>query len=83
MRQADAGWVTGVDVDSIFESLASAVADDGERERRGQAARALASHFQWPEVAGQLVDLYRQVQGLATDREVSPRASAVTGGLGR
>ena len=62
VRQAHAGWVAGSDQQSLAGGLTAALVPDHRRERYGLAARALARRFAWPDVAGQLVDLYREVR---------------------
>jgi glycosyltransferase involved in cell wall biosynthesis len=44
----------------MARTLAGALMDDAERERRGIAARQLArSRFSWSFIAGDLLQLYR------------------------
>ena len=62
VRQAHAGWVAGSDRESLAGGLTAALVPDHRRERYGLAARELARRFAWPDVAGQLVDLYREVR---------------------
>jgi glycosyltransferase involved in cell wall biosynthesis len=71
VEQAGAGWVTTPDMDALRPTLADALSNDDARAQRGAAARALASRWRWPVVAGQLVQLYQRV--LTSSSLIAPR----------
>jgi glycosyltransferase involved in cell wall biosynthesis len=58
-----AGWVTAKDAASLMATLREAMASDSERQRRGQAARALAQRFRWSAVADELGRFYASAIG--------------------
>jgi glycosyltransferase involved in cell wall biosynthesis len=58
--KADAGWV--IERDELTSGLAAALADKGERARRGQAAYVLAQRYSWKKTAADLIDLYNEVR---------------------
>jgi glycosyltransferase involved in cell wall biosynthesis len=62
IEETRAGWVTGQEPAEIENTLAEAMSDGAERERRGQAGREfVARRLAWPQVAGDLVALYYSV----------------------
>ena len=63
---ARAGWVVGTDQATLGVTLGEAMDDEGERRRRGIAARATAERFAWSDIASSLEQLYSNLQtGLA------------------
>ena len=56
-----AGWVTETDVDSLEDTLATALGSESERLRRGAAGQKLAQRFDWKVVAEQLSEVYERV----------------------
>ena len=61
VRQAGAGWIVEPSVASLTRGLSDAMTGELERTRRGEAARTLARRFAWPDIATELVDLYRRL----------------------
>jgi len=62
VQRSAAGWVVAPTVEAIDRGLSEAFGDPSERSARARAARALAKRFAWPEIAAELVDLYRRLQ---------------------
>ncbi len=56
-----AGWISEVNAEGLRATLATALSDDNDRRRRGEAARNLARNFDWQEIAESLVRLYESV----------------------
>jgi len=56
-----AGWISEVNAEGLRATLATALGDDDDRRRRGEAARNLARNFDWKEIADSLVRLYESV----------------------
>jgi Glycosyltransferase len=55
----NAGWVTALDADEFSRTLAEALGDEVERQRRGRAAHEFAAQrFSWEVLATQLISLY-------------------------
>lgn len=70
---AGAGWVTGEDAGAFAEALHAAMCDLGEREKRGRAARQLASRYTWEATAESLEAAYRSIaRPRAGQREPEP-----------
>lgn len=63
VEEGGAGWVAGLDADSLRAALRESMLDGEERRRRGGAARKLAERFSPPETTRQLLDLYREITG--------------------
>lgn len=61
IRDAGAGWVSSLSHEALTSTLASAMGDAAERQRRGMAARNLARAYRWSSVAATLEALYRRV----------------------
>ena len=59
IEAANAGWV--VERDALSDGLATVLADESERARRGEAAREFARAFSWQRTARELAELYRQI----------------------
>jgi glycosyltransferase involved in cell wall biosynthesis len=60
------------DVEALAAALAEAVADPGERHRRGAAARVDAlERFSWPAIAGRVDGVMRAVAGPAGRRRAA------------
>jgi glycosyltransferase involved in cell wall biosynthesis len=59
------GWLCDVDdVDGLATVLADALANEGERRRRGENALALVrNRYDWRQIAGQYVATYRRLGG--------------------
>jgi glycosyltransferase involved in cell wall biosynthesis len=64
IEEAGAGWATALDRDAIAGALIGAMTSDGERDRRGQAARFLAKTFTWDTIGKQLYNLYASTTGV-------------------
>jgi glycosyltransferase involved in cell wall biosynthesis len=55
----NAGWVTALDASEFSRTLAEALSDEGERQRRGRAGRDfVAQRFSWEALAMELNNLY-------------------------
>ncbi len=79
IQQAEAGQVVASEVESIAGGLAAVMGNAERRASCGQAARTVARRFSWPDIASQLVNLYRGlVAGRApvADPLLSPAAPA-------
>lgn len=61
IQAAGAGWVVSLEREALLRALAEALREEGERARRGAAGRGFARRFAWPEIAVDLVRLYRSV----------------------
>jgi glycosyltransferase involved in cell wall biosynthesis len=61
IASANAGWVADVDKHALLAKLAEALADEGEREKRGRAGKQLSLRYSWENAARGLVDLYRDL----------------------
>ena len=59
IEPAEAGWV--VELDALRAGLATVLGDDGERVRRGQAARQFSLAYSWERTARELAELYQQI----------------------
>jgi glycosyltransferase involved in cell wall biosynthesis len=63
---ANAGWVVSLDRQALRATLSDILGNESERERRGQAGRALAmTSFKWRGVAVEVSKLYESVTGVA------------------
>jgi glycosyltransferase involved in cell wall biosynthesis len=62
---ANAGWITEVSASAIEKSLSDAMISESERLKRGKNGRELASHFAWPGVTDQLLELYSSITARA------------------
>ncbi|HXT21573.1 MAG TPA: glycosyltransferase family 4 protein [Thermoanaerobaculia bacterium] len=61
VREHDAGWVVPAeDAPALASTLPTALTDEGERERRRAAGRALAAEFAWERVLAPLVEFCRE-----------------------
>lgn len=69
IREREAGWVVALDTPALLRGLREALGSDGERERRGRAARALAAErFRWSAVGRALAVAYSE---LIRERQVA------------
>ena len=60
IEAAEAGWVVTTEVESLEKALSTALADEGERERRGENARQCAREkYGWDAIAKRLIGEYR------------------------
>ena len=59
IRQANAGWVVEPRVESIAQALSDALEHAEARAARAKAAQQIARRFSWPDIASELVNLYR------------------------
>ena len=66
IEAADAGWI--VKRDELTAGLATALADESVRARRGPAAHVFAQRYSWQKTAADLIDLYEEVRCLAKSR---------------
>jgi glycosyltransferase involved in cell wall biosynthesis len=73
IRGAGAGWIARADAADLARALDEAIRDDGERARRGEAGRRLASRFAWSQVATAVAGLYEEV--VAADRRLARSSS--------
>jgi glycosyltransferase involved in cell wall biosynthesis len=73
VEEGGAGWVAGLDVDSLRAALRESMLDGEERRRRGGAGRKLAERFSPAETSRQLLDLYREI--MAARERLRPAAS--------
>jgi glycosyltransferase involved in cell wall biosynthesis len=55
-----AGWI--VEREDLTAGLAAALANKGERARRGKAAHVFAQRYSWEKTAADLIDLYEEVR---------------------
>ncbi|HYG82124.1 MAG TPA: glycosyltransferase, partial [Pyrinomonadaceae bacterium] len=79
IEEARAGWVTGLEQHELERTLAEAMSDRLERERRGRAGREFASrHLAWPQVSSDLVALYQSVINRAAEGVSEKVASATS-----
>jgi glycosyltransferase involved in cell wall biosynthesis len=60
IQAADAGWI--VERDESSAGLATALADESERARRGKAAHVFAQRYSWQKTAAELIQLYEEVR---------------------
>jgi len=61
VRERGAGWVVPpADASALAAALVEALGDEGERERRRAAGRALAASFAWERVLAPLVEFCRE-----------------------
>lgn len=56
---ANAGWIAPLDQTSLANTMAEALADRDELERRGRAGKQLSEKYSWEKSARELADLYR------------------------
>ena len=61
IQAAGAGWVVSLEPRALEQALVKVLLDVDERRRRGERGREFASRFKWPQIATQLVQLYRFV----------------------
>ncbi|MBI2360125.1 MAG: glycosyltransferase [Deltaproteobacteria bacterium] len=59
IQAAGAGWVVSLEPVALEKTMAEVLLNGGERTRRGEAARKLAERFRWPEIAAQMIQLYK------------------------
>ena len=60
IEAAGAGWI--VNREDLTPVLSTALADNGERTRRGQAAYVFAQRYSWEKTAADLIKLYEEVR---------------------
>jgi glycosyltransferase involved in cell wall biosynthesis len=75
-----AGWVCEVSAEALAHTMAEALNDHDERLRRGAAGRALVSKFDWDEIAGMLIELYKSIQTNRPRKTVGPSLSEAASG---
>lgn len=62
IQQAEAGWVTPLEVGAIANSIKSALLNPAERQRRGANGKEYAKkHYNWDAIAQQTIDAYQQI----------------------
>ena len=62
VRQANAGWVCRCDVGDLTQHLRDALTHANERKHRGKQAKQWAtSHYSWPTIARQALEIYQQI----------------------
>ncbi len=62
VRDANAGWVCGCNVEELVACLQGAIANLTECRDRGNAAKAFAlSHYSWDAIAREAIDTYRDI----------------------
>ncbi|MGC4080851.1 MAG: glycosyltransferase [Vicinamibacterales bacterium] len=83
IERAGAGWVVDGTPQSIRAALEIALSDESVRRARGDAARRFAARFAWPQVAHQLIDLYRQVSPQSRHATVHQPTESAAIGAGR
>jgi glycosyltransferase involved in cell wall biosynthesis len=69
IQQAEAGWVSTLEVDAIASLIKIALLDADERKRRGlNAFRYAKKHYSWEIIAQQTIQAYQQIlSSLATN----------------
>ena len=60
---AGAGWIADVNKDALAKTLKEALSSEAELTKRGQAGEELSKRFGWPQIADELVSLYKGVVG--------------------
>ena len=75
VREGETGWLVPIDDRAaLAEALDAALADPGERARRGAAAaHDAAERFSWPAIAGHVAGVLREA---ADTRPAAPRRAA-------
>jgi len=58
---AGAGWISDLDRKALAVILEQVLSSESERKLRGQAGKAMAARFAWPQVADELVAMYSKV----------------------
>lgn len=62
VQEAEAGWVTSCNVDSLTQVLRLALQDADERRRRGLKAQEYArKYYSWSAIARQTIETYQQI----------------------
>ncbi len=62
IQQAEAGWVTPLELGAIANSIKSALLDPQERQRRGLNGKEYAQkHYNWDAIAQQTIDAYQHI----------------------
>ena len=62
VRQGNAGWVCTCDVDDLTRHLRDALTHADERQCRGNQAKQWAiTHYSWPAIARQTLDIYQRI----------------------
>jgi len=62
IEESEAGWVVPTAVDPLVEALSAALADEGERDRRGKNAQRCAQEkYGWVSIAKRLVGEYQML----------------------
>lgn len=62
IQQAEAGWVTPLELGAIAHSIKSALLNPDERQRRGLNGQEYAKkHYNWDAIAQQTIDAYQQI----------------------
>jgi len=79
IREAGAGWATGLEPHALERTLAEAMRSPDERVRRGNQAAQLARRFAWSRVAGDLADLYRRISRRDLDARLNGAGRISTG----
>lgn len=72
------GWLVEPDDErALSDAIVAALADPGERRRRGRRARRAAEErFSWPAIAGRLALLFDEVADVADGRLATPGTAA-------
>jgi glycosyltransferase involved in cell wall biosynthesis len=61
ISEANAGWIAPVEKDALAATLAEAMSDEDERQKRGRAGKLLSQRYSWERVAASLVELYTEI----------------------
>ena len=62
VRDGETGFlVPGMDLVALAESLGKVLSDKKLRERLGKQASEYAEAYAWPGIAGQVIDLYKNI----------------------
>lgn len=62
VQQAQAGWVSSCDVETLADTLRAALSDRSEQQRRGASAKAYAEkYYSWGAIADQMILAYTQI----------------------
>jgi len=66
-----AGWISEVEKDALAATLAQALSDEAELERRGRAGKELSERYSWGAAAKSLRELYEDIsrKGAKTQRK--------------
>jgi glycosyltransferase involved in cell wall biosynthesis len=74
VKQAQAGWICGCNVESLAQSLRESLQDSVERKQRGIHAQELVlQKYSWDAIATQMMTAYREIAPDFATRRYSPR----------